>query len=557
MAQVLYLRLSLPAEPRKFSPSSSSSSSEPSLKLPQRTRSSNVSIPATGKGGSSRLLKTQKLNSEVSPHRAVSAVRLMRIELGGAFADLLNEKGKGSGENEMGYVQRTLGFRTRELNHHDLRLVTDIVGGTIRWRRYLDHLISSLCHDKDISSMEPLLLQILRIGFYEIVKLDMPPYAVVDENVRLAKVALRPGAGNMVNGILRKLVALKEDEVLPLPRVEGDDRAQARALATLYSHPVWMVRRWTKYLGQEETIKLMKWNNSEPSFSLRANQARGFSRDDLVMQLNALKVPYSVSPHLDEFVRVKTGLQTVIHAGLLRKGLCSVQDESAGLVFIFSCSRLYLVRDETHRLMISGLVVSIVDPQPGETVIDCCAAPGGKTLYMASRLCGQGLVFAVDVNRGRLRILKETAKLHQVDGVVTTVHADLCVLTDGEALKSNKVLLDAPCSGLGVLSKRADLRWNRKLEDMEELKKLQDELLDAAAKLVKPGGVLVYSTCSIDPEENEERVAAFLLRHAEFRIDPVDRFVPPDFVTDSGFYFSNPVKHSLDGSFAARLVRAS
>ncbi|RYR00693.1 hypothetical protein Ahy_B07g088825 isoform C [Arachis hypogaea] len=155
-----------------------------------------------------------------------------------------------------------------------------------------------------------------------------------------------------------------------------------------------MVRRWTKYLGQEETIKLMKWNNSEPSFSLRqvniANQARGFSRDDLVMQLNALKVPYSVSPHLDEFVRVKTGLQTVIHAGLLRKGLCSVQDESAGLVFIFSCSRLYLVRDETHRLMISGLVVSIVDPQPGETVIDCCAAPGGKTLYMASRLCGQG-----------------------------------------------------------------------------------------------------------------------------------------------------------------------
>ncbi|RYR45308.1 hypothetical protein Ahy_A07g031144 isoform D [Arachis hypogaea] len=172
-------------------------------------------------------------------------------------------------------------------------------------------------------------------------------------------------------------------------------------------------------------------------------------------------------------------------------------------------------------------------------------------------MCFAGLVFAVDVNRGRLRILKETAKLHQLDGVVTTVHADLRVLTDGEALKSNKVLLDAPCSGLGVLSKRADLRWNRKLEDMEDLKKLQDELLDAAAKLVKPGGVLVYSTCSIDPEENEERVAAFLLRHAEFRIDPVDRFVPPDFVTDGGFYFSNPVKHSLDGSFAARLVRAS
>ncbi|KOM46409.1 hypothetical protein LR48_Vigan07g011300 [Vigna angularis] len=461
MAQVLYMALPVPAKPRKAA--SSSSSSKP-LKLPRRSRSTNISIP-TVKGSGRRLLKPQKLNLEVSPHRAVSAVRLMRIELGGAFADLLNEKGKGSGENEMGYVQRTLGFRTRELSHHDLRLVTDIVGGTIRWRRYLDHLINSLCHDKDISSMEPLLLQILRIGFYEVVKLDMPPYAVVDENVELAKVALRPGAGNMVNGILRKLVALKENGTLPLPKVEGDDRAQARALATLHSHPVWMVRRWTKYLGQEEAIKLMIWNNS--------------------------------------------------------------------------------------------LVVSVVDPQPGETIVDGCAAPGGKTLYMASHLSGQGKVFAVDVNSGRLRILKETAKLHQVDGVITAIHADLRTLTDNEQLKSDKVLLDAPCSGLGVLSKRADLRWNRALKDMEELKKLQDELLDAASKLVKPGGVLVYSTCSIDPEENDDRVAAFLVRHPDFRIDPVDRYVPPDFVTSSGFFFSNPVKHSLDGSFAARLWDAA
>ncbi|KAL5125947.1 putative ribosomal RNA small subunit methyltransferase B [Glycine soja] len=531
MARVLYMGLPFPAEPQKTASSSSSSSPSKPLKLPHRTCSTNISIPSTAKGGGNRLLKTQKLNSEVSPHRAVSAVRLMRIELGGAFADLLNEKGKGSGENEMGYVQRTLGFRTRELNHHDLRLVTDIVGGTIRWRRYLDHLISSLCHDKDISSMEPLLLQILRIGFYEIVKLDMPPYAVVDENVKLAKFALRPGAGNMVNGILRKLVVLKEKESLPLPKVEGDDRAQARALATLYSHPVWMVRRWTKYLGQEEAIKLMIWNNSEPSFSLRlVNISSIFlcSTQSSMSHTNFHRI------WMNLFVS-KLGcsliFQIIIQAGLLKKGLCSVQDESA------------------------GLVVSVVDPQPGETIIDCCAAPGGKTLYMASHLSGQGKVFAIDVNSGRLRILKETAKLHQVDGVITAIHADLRTLPDSGQLKSNKVLLDAPCSGLGVLSKRADLRWNKNLEDMEQLKELQDELLDAASKLVKPGGVLVYSTCSIDPEENDDRVVAFLARHSDFHIDPVDRYVPPDFVTSSGFFFSNPVKHSLDGSFAARLVR--
>lgn len=503
------------------------------LMLWKRPREPNRAISTRRTGSVIHTQKPHKLNLEVSPHRAVSAVRLLRIELGGAFADLLNDKGKGSGNNEMGYVERTLGFRTRELEDRDLRLVSDIVGGAIRWRRYLDHLICCLCHNERLfRSMEPLLLQILRVGFYEIIKLDIPPYAVVDENVRLAKVALRPGAGNMVNGILRKLVLLKENDSLPLPKVEGDDRSQARGLATLFSHPVWMVRRWIKYFGKEEAVKLMTWNNSDPHFSLRANKRKGFTRADLVKQLEMLKVPYEVSFHLDDFVRIGTGMQSIIHSGLLKDGLCSVQDESA------------------------GLVIPLVDPQPGDSIVDCCAAPGGKTLFMASCLNGQGTLLAIDINKGRLRILKETAELHQVDDVISTVHADLRNFADGNPVKSDKVLLDVPCSGLGVLSKRADLRWNRRLEDMEQLTKLQDELLDAASMLVKPGGVLVYSTCSIDFEENEERVAEFLLRHPEYCIDPADRYVPTDFVTDKGFYFSNPVKHSLDGAFAARLIHS-
>ncbi|KAG2390742.1 uncharacterized protein HKW66_Vig0253200 [Vigna angularis] len=530
MAQVLYMALPVPAKPRKAA--SSSSSSKP-LKLPRRSRSTNISIP-TVKGSGRRLLKPQKLNLEVSPHRAVSAVRLMRIELGGAFADLLNEKGKGSGENEMGYVQRTLGFRTRELSHHDLRLVTDIVGGTIRWRRYLDHLINSLCHDKDISSMEPLLLQVnLSSIFITIMFSDYFALKWVQTSQRYSSFAQRFGYISLVKHNFKSILRSKEGWFLDNPIINLEDKVKFNKNIFLLLLLQWMVRRWTKYLGQEEAIKLMIWNNSEPSFSLRQVNLSSIYLDDLVAQLNALKVPHKLSLYLDEFVRVKTGLQIVIHAGLLKKGLCSVQDESA------------------------GLVVSVVDPQPGETIVDGCAAPGGKTLYMASHLSGQGKVFAVDVNSGRLRILKETAKLHQVDGVITAIHADLRTLTDNEQLKSDKVLLDAPCSGLGVLSKRADLRWNRALKDMEELKKLQDELLDAASKLVKPGGVLVYSTCSIDPEENDDRVAAFLVRHPDFRIDPVDRYVPPDFVTSSGFFFSNPVKHSLDGSFAARLVRDS
>ncbi|XP_042444171.1 probable ribosomal RNA small subunit methyltransferase B isoform X2 [Zingiber officinale] len=423
------------------------------------------------------------VNTEISPHRAVSAVRLLRIDQGGAFADLLNEKGRNSAKNEMGYVERTLGFRTRDLDDRDIRLVTEIVGGTVRWRRYLDHLIMSLCKEEGMfRSMEPLLLQVLRIGFYEIIKLEMPPYAVVDENVKLAKRALRPGAGNLVNGILRKLLSLKDTDSLPLPKVVGDDRSQARALAIIHSHPV---------------------------------------------------VPFELSTYLKDFVRLQTGMQTVIQSGLLKEGICSVQDESA------------------------GLVVSVVDPQPGDTIIDCCAAPGGKTLFMASRLRGQGMILAIDINKGRLRILKETSRLHNVHDVVTTTNADLRLYAEMHNIQFDKVLLDVPCSGLGVLSKRADLRWNRRFEDFEQLKNLQDELLNAASMLVKPGGVLVYSTCSIDHHENEGRVAAFLLRHPEFAVNSVDGYVPPEFVSEEGYYFSNPVKHCIDGSFATRLVKSS
>ncbi|KAM3276000.1 hypothetical protein ACQJBY_044400 [Aegilops geniculata] len=421
--------------------------------------------------------KVPIINFEVSHHRAVAAVRLLRADKGKAFVDLLNEKANDSGENEMGYVERTLGFSTRHLDDRDIRLVTVIVAGTVRWKRYIDYLIMSLCSEEKVfSNMEPLLLQILRIGFFEILKLNVPAYAVVDENVRLAKVALRLGAGNMVNAILRKLLLLKERDSLPLPKIEGDDRAQARALSIIYSHPVWMVRRWIRFLGKEEALKLMNWNNSDPYFSLRVNTTNGYTRDDLVNRLGDLQVHYEKSI-MDEFVRIREGMQAVLQAGLLKEGMCAVQDESAG-------------------------------------------------------------------------------KCHNLDDIITDIHGDLRLYAKESTAKYDKVLLDAPCSGLGVLSKRADLRWNRQFEDLEELVCLQDELLDSASLLVKPGGILIYSTCSIDHEENENRVTAFVQRHPEFTPQGVQGFVPAEFITDDGLYSSSPTKHSLDGAFAARLVRS-
>ncbi|MQM08924.1 hypothetical protein Taro_041784 [Colocasia esculenta] len=272
----------LSSAPRESPPPKQKARPTTSPSMPGRGRAPETSRPRKMAGN---------INLEVSPHRAVAAVRLLRVEQGGAFVDLLNEKGKHSAGNGMDYVERTLGFRTRELDNRDIRLVTEIVGGTVRWKRYLDHVILSLCNeDRMFRGMEPLLLQILRISFYEIIKLGMPPYAVLYENVKLAKIALRPGAGNLVNGLLRKLILTMETGTLPLPKVEGDDRAQARALAIIYSHPVWMVRRWLKYLGQEEAVKLMNWNNNGPIYSLRVNSANGLTRDDLIMRLKSLNV---------------------------------------------------------------------------------------------------------------------------------------------------------------------------------------------------------------------------------------------------------------------------
>ncbi|XP_020588732.1 LOW QUALITY PROTEIN: uncharacterized protein LOC110030362 [Phalaenopsis equestris] len=362
-----------------------SSSTDRAPKL-QSVISSKTAERNSVSGSPSSRKSMHNVNTEVSPHRAVSAVRLLRIEQGGAFADLLSDKGRKALKNEMDYVERTLGFRTRDLEDRDIRLVSYIVGGAVRWRRYLDHLILSLCklfvrrkEEKTFRNMEPLLLQILRIGFFEIIKLEMPPYAVVDENVRLAKVSLRPGAGNMVNGIMRKLVRLKERKFLPLPKVEGDERAQARALATIHSHPVWMVRRWMKSLGQEEAVKLMNWNNTDPSFCLRVNLQKGNTRADLVMRLTDMKVPHKVSIYLDDFIRLPTGMQAIIQAGLLREGLCSIQDESAG----DWNSRKQLRTTVSGRLQQGKMSTTMTG-----NVGDCRTARGQVSGMAAARTCG-------------------------------------------------------------------------------------------------------------------------------------------------------------------------
>ena len=403
------------------------------------------------------------------------------------------------------------------------RQARDLLAGVTRQRRWLDFVLAEAYND-DYDSMESRLREILRLGLYEMLFQSTPTRAVVHQYVELAKQTLRPGAGNLVNAILRTID--RDREHIPNP----DTGDEAEDLAIRYSHPTWMVRRWVDRYGIDEALDLLEWNNRRPMYSVRVNPLRT-TRDDVEAWLDEEGVVFTDSPYIEDYLRLKR-LQPLVQEGLLDDGHVSVQDESA------------------------GLIVQLLDPQPGDTIADGCAAPGGKTMAIAARLQGEGTIHAIDVKEERTALVKESAEAQAATDVITTETAELQeVAGRADAPQADRVLLDVPCSGLGVLAKRADLRWQRSPEDLDELMALQDDLLDAAAKMVTPGGVLVYSTCTIEPEENEARVEAFLDRHPDFSVESAADFVPEDVVPENGYLTTLPHRNRTDGAFAARLRR--
>lgn len=438
----------------------------------------------------------------ISPSRYLALEHLERVAHDEAFVERLNADDADD--------------RTR-------RQARELVAGVTRQRRWLDFVLGA-AYNGDFDSVESRLRHILRLGLYELLFQSTPTRAVVHQYVELAKQTLRPGAGDLANALLRTIDRDREH----IPDPDTGDRAED--LAIRYSHPTWMVRRWLDRFGREETTELLEWNNRRPMHSIRINTLR-VSRDEVTSWLDDNDVVSTGSPYLDDYLRLRR-LQPILTGGLLDDGRVAVQDESA------------------------GLVVQLLDPKPGETLIDGCAAPGGKTMAAATRMQGDGRILAVDSNESRLKLVDEAAKTYGVAEIIETEAADLRAVADRPTPpQANRVLLDVPCSGMGVLSKRADLRWQRSPEDLEELTALQDELLEAGAALVEPGGLLVYSTCTIEPEENEHRIEQFLDRHSGFDLESVKTYVPDEAVSESGFFTTLPHRHRTDGAFAARLRR--
>lgn len=407
-----------------------------------------------------------------------------------------------------------------DLESRDRAEVREYVQNILRRRSYLDFLIDEFSNVK-IDEMKASLKNILRLGIYDMIFMDSTPdYAAINESVEIAKYSLGSRTGDLVNAIMRNLQ--RDIDNLPKPSYEG----RTKLVATTFSHPEWLVKRWTDRFGEREAFKLMQANNKRPVYYIRANNLRT-KTENFKLRMTKNDVEFTESDWLPGYFQVDS-VAPFISKGWLDKGFCQIQDISA------------------------GFAPFLLNPQPGEKIYDLCAAPGTKSILMSDLMNGEGEILAVDISSERLDKLAESALNYHAENIRIR-RADV---TELELDEADAVLLDAPCTGTGVLSKRADLRWRRDEEGLENAVELQARLLDSASKMVKAGGRLVYSTCSLEEEENMEQIMNFLDEHENFEMETVEGFVPEDVMMDGGLaYQTFPHKHNCDGHFGVRLKR--
>jgi 16S rRNA (cytosine967-C5)-methyltransferase len=448
--------------------------------------------------------KKASSNVLLSP-RAVAAQILSEAESSSVYVDHVLGK----------HLQRTA-FPAR-----DRALVTALVHGVARWRARLDAEIQQhFRHHFD--EAQPFVKNVLRSAVYQMLFMDrIPAYAAVDEAVEMIQLRFGNNFSRLSNGVLRNI----QREPMEWPPVESViEKKDLKMLAQMFSHPEWLIKRWIEQFGWKETAALAEANNRIPPITVRIVRPEE-NLNPWLEQMKAREVTPEPVKHLPNFYRLPH-LDDITELPGFAEGWFTVQDPSAGMVALLAA------------------------PKAGETVIDLCAAPGGKVLQIAETV-GDGRVVAVDLYWQRLQMLKEAAQRLRCS--IQPVIADARTFA---ATPADLVVVDAPCSGLGAMSRRSDLRWRRRPKDITEVVELQKEILTNASELVKSGGRLIYSTCTIEPEENEKVVEWFLEHHQEFRLEPAKGFVHASFRDDRGYVRTLQSRHNMDGSFAARLAKS-
>ncbi|MFB4162613.1 16S rRNA (cytosine(967)-C(5))-methyltransferase RsmB [Alteribacillus sp. JSM 102045] len=428
---------------------------------------------------------------------------LQRIEKEGAYSHLL-----------LNHV-----LSQEEVSKKDEPLLTELVYGTIKRKNTLDYYLTPFIK-KGLSSLDPWVLQLLRLSVYQMVYLDrVPERAAIHEAVNIAKKRGHKGISGMINGVLRSI------QRKGLPRT--DKLTGIKKFAVETSHPEWLLEDWIDSYGEEKTRAMALTNLEPPPLTVRVNLSKS-TKEEVRNRL------------LEEGCQIKEGALSpdaliiasghVINTETYKKGYVTIQDES------------------------SMLVARLLDPAPGMNVLDACAAPGGKTTHLAERMENKGTVKAFDLHKKKVKLIEEQAERLGIS-IIEANALDARELTaQVEKEQFDRVLVDAPCSGLGVIRRKPELKWQKQRADLERFPAIQAEILAEASKMVKPGGQLVYSTCTVRREENENVVEAFLNRNPAFKRKP-DEFLSNMFQAENGQVTILPQQFGTDGFFMALLKK--
>jgi 16S rRNA (cytosine967-C5)-methyltransferase len=405
--------------------------------------------------------------------------------------------------------------RTARLDARDRRWTRELVYGMLRRRARLDAHLDARVRG-GIVRLDADLLDLLRLGTAQLLFMEsVPAYAAIAQTVELAKRRHGLGASKLTNAVLRRLD--RERSALALPA--RPDPVEALALEK--SHPRWLVARWIERWGIADTTRLLDANNLEAPLVARPYHV---VREQLEAMLEATGVHVDEAPLVRDSIVFSSPVSSLTELGPFRQGLFHLQDPGSTLVTQYACV------------------------PTGAVVADLCAAPGGKTIELSRNA---SVVLASDLSIGRLQRVVDNMRRLEIDSILPYV-ADARV----PAIRPvDLVLVDAPCTGTGTFRRHPDARWRLRISDVAVMASLQRAILDAAAEVVKPGGLLVYSTCSIEREENDEQIERFIERHPGWRLDPPPEGVVPQAVLDRGLLRVLPQRHGTDGAFAARLRR--